>query len=119
MLKDRLEDGKKKRKALVGVLNEYNGRLKVNAIQKFINSSRFEDGLAKRAGHNLSILKGVNMGKKIDFPTETYVTYPDEYLPSHPSSAKLPSPFKFLKDWTKEEENKDQPESSRRSSRKR
>ncbi|GAB2281192.1 hypothetical protein Dimus_015796 [Dionaea muscipula] len=141
MLKEQLEDGKKKRKALVGVLNEYDGRLKVNAIQEFIYSSRFKDGLAKvigpwfkngfnfclaqvkdvmqSAGHNLSILKGVNMGRKIDFPIESYVTFPDQYLPSHPSNDKLPSPFKCLKDWTDEEEKKDQPESSRRSSRKR
>ncbi|GAB2265878.1 hypothetical protein Dimus_000909 [Dionaea muscipula] len=141
MLKEWLEDGKKKGKALVGVLNEYDGRLKVNTIQEFIHSSRFEDGqtrvigpwfkngfnfylaqvkdVMQRAGHNLSILKGVNMGRKLDFPTEPYVTFPDEYLPSHPSSAKLPSPFKFLKDWTDEEEKKEQPESRRRSSRKR
>ncbi|GAB2289926.1 hypothetical protein Dimus_024225 [Dionaea muscipula] len=129
MLKEWLEDGKKRRKALVGVLNEYDGRLKVNAIQEFIHSSSFEDGLGKvirpwfkngfnfclaqvkdvmqRAGHNLSILKGGNMGKKINFPTEPYVTFPDQYLPSHPSSAKLPTPFMFLKDWTDEEEKKD------------
>ncbi|GAB2268771.1 hypothetical protein Dimus_003716 [Dionaea muscipula] len=141
MLKERLEDEKMKTKALVGVLNEYDGRLKVNAIQEFIHSSRFKDGLTKvigpwfkngfnffltqvkvvmqRAGHNLSILKGVNMGRKIDFPTVPYVTFLDEYLPSHLSNAKLPSSFKFLKDWTDEEEKKDQPKSSRRSNRKR
>ncbi|GAB2292568.1 hypothetical protein Dimus_026804 [Dionaea muscipula] len=126
--KERLEDGKKKRKDLVGELNEYDGMLKVNAIQEFIHSTKFEDGLAKvigpwfkngfnfyfpqvkdlmqKAGQNLSILKGVNMGRKIDFPTEPYVAYLEEYLPSHPSSAKLPSPFKFLKDWIEEEEKK-------------
>ncbi|GAB2272884.1 hypothetical protein Dimus_007700 [Dionaea muscipula] len=119
-LKERLEDGKKKRKALVGILNEYNGRLKVNVIQEFIHSTKFEDGMdivvkpwfkngfnfcfaqvkdiMQRAGQNLSMLKGVNMGRKIDFPTEPYVAYPEEYLPSHPSNAKLPNPFKFLKD---------------------
>ncbi|GAB2296620.1 hypothetical protein Dimus_030730, partial [Dionaea muscipula] len=119
-LKERLDAGKKKRKDLVGVFNEYDGRLKVNVIQEFVHSTMFEDGLAKvigpwfkngfsfcfaqikdimqKTGQNLSILKGVNMDRKIDFPTEPYVAYPDEYLPSHPSSAKLPSPFKFLKD---------------------
>ncbi|GAB2268013.1 hypothetical protein Dimus_002991 [Dionaea muscipula] len=75
--------------------------------------------LMQRAEKNLSILKGLNMGKKIDFPIEPSVSYPEEYLPSHSSNAKLLSPFKFLKDWIEEEEKKDQPETSRRSSRKR
>ncbi|GAB2303524.1 hypothetical protein Dimus_037512 [Dionaea muscipula] len=88
-LKERLEDEKNKRKALVGVLNEYDGRLKVNSIQEFIHSTKFEDSLAK----------GVNMGRKIDFPIEPYVAYAEEYLPSHSSSSKLSSPFKFVKDW--------------------
>ncbi|GAB2288656.1 hypothetical protein Dimus_022976 [Dionaea muscipula] len=97
-LKERLEDEKKKRKVLVGLLNEYNGRLKVNAIQEFIHSTKFKDVLAKvigpwfkngfnfcfaqvkdamqRVEQNLSMLKGVNMGRKIDFPIEPYVAYP-------------------------------------------
>ncbi|GAB2270141.1 hypothetical protein Dimus_005049 [Dionaea muscipula] len=86
-LKERLEVGKKKREDLVGVLNKYDGRL-----------------------------KGENIGKKIDFRIEPYVSYLEEYLPSHPSSAKLPNPFKFLKDWIEEEEKKDQPKSRRRNS---
>ncbi|GAB2271190.1 hypothetical protein Dimus_006034 [Dionaea muscipula] len=49
-LKERLEDEKNKRKALVGVLNEYDGRLKVNSIQEFIHSTKFEDSLAKTCG---------------------------------------------------------------------
>ncbi|GAB2268014.1 hypothetical protein Dimus_002992 [Dionaea muscipula] len=57
MLKERLEVGKKKRKDLVRVLNEYEERSKVK-------------DLMQRAEQNLSILKGLNMGKKIDFPTE-------------------------------------------------
>ncbi|GAB2295054.1 hypothetical protein Dimus_029236 [Dionaea muscipula] len=74
--------------------------------------------LMQRARQNLSILKGLNMGREISFPTEPYVKYPEEFLPSHSSNARLPNPFKFLKDWIEEEEKKDQPESSRRSSRK-
>ncbi|GAB2285843.1 hypothetical protein Dimus_020283 [Dionaea muscipula] len=140
-LKERLEDGKKKRKAQVGVLNKYEERAKVNVIKEFVHSSRFEDGLARviepwfkngfsfctaqvkdllqRAGKNLSIIKGLNIGRReIAYPTEPYVTYPEEFLPSHSSNARLPNPFKFLKDWIEEEENKDQPEPSRRRSRK-
>ncbi|GAB2283693.1 hypothetical protein Dimus_018189 [Dionaea muscipula] len=103
-LKERLDDGKKKRKTLVGVLNEYEERAKVK-------------DLMQRAGQNLSILKGLNIGREISFPTEPYVQYPEEFLPSHSSNARLPNPFKFLKDWIEEEEKKDQPESSRRSGR--
>ncbi|GAB2292648.1 hypothetical protein Dimus_026885 [Dionaea muscipula] len=139
-LKERLDDGKKNRKTLVGVLNEYEERAKVNAIKEFVHSSIFEGGLARvigpwfmndfsfctaqvkdlrqRAGKNLSILKGLNMGRQIAFPTEPYVKYPEEFLPSHSSNARLPNPFKFLKDWIEEEGKKDQLESRRRSSRK-
>ncbi|GAB2290398.1 hypothetical protein Dimus_024676 [Dionaea muscipula] len=91
-LKEWLDDGKKKRKTLVEVLNEYEERAKVNAIKEFVHSSRFEDGLARviepsfkngfsfctsqvkdlmqRAGQNLSILKGLNRGREIAFITE-------------------------------------------------
>ncbi|GAB2281435.1 hypothetical protein Dimus_016024 [Dionaea muscipula] len=64
---------------------------------------RQEEGVQQQE----TIQERVNMDRKIEFPTEPYIAYPEEYLPSHPSSAKLHNPFKFLKDWIKEEEKKD------------
>ncbi|GAB2290024.1 hypothetical protein Dimus_024318 [Dionaea muscipula] len=138
-LKERLEYNKKRRRDKT--INEYDERLKVNVVKKFIHSAKFEDGLAKviglwfkngfsfctaqvkdlmqRAGQSLTILKGLNMGREINFPAEPFVSFPEHYLPSHTSSAKLPSPFKYLKNWTEEEEKKDRPESSRRGERRR
>ncbi|GAB2288270.1 hypothetical protein Dimus_022610 [Dionaea muscipula] len=128
-LKERVETNKKKRKDIDSVLNEYDERLKVNTVKEFVHSSKFEVGLARvigpwfkngfscctaqikdlmqKAGQSLSILKGLNIGRKIEFPAETFVSYPDNFLPSHTSNAKLPSRFKFLKDWSEEEDKKD------------
>ncbi|GAB2270922.1 hypothetical protein Dimus_005782 [Dionaea muscipula] len=126
---------------MTNVLNEYDERLKLNSAKEFVHSSKFEDELAilivpwfkngfsfcttqikdlmQGAGLSLSILKGLNMGREIDFPSEPFVSYPEEFLPSHTSNAKLSSPFMFLKDWIEEEEKKDKPEGSRRSERNR
>ncbi|GAB2299214.1 hypothetical protein Dimus_033285, partial [Dionaea muscipula] len=135
-LKERVKLNKKKRKDLNNVLNEYEERSKVNAVKELIHSSKFEDGLARvigpwfkngfsfytaqvkdlmrRVGKSLIILNGLNMGRDIAFQAEPFVPYPKEYLPSHSSSARLPSPFKFLKDLSEEEEKKDRPEPSRK-----
>ncbi|GAB2281388.1 hypothetical protein Dimus_015984 [Dionaea muscipula] len=136
MLNERVELNKKRRRELTNVLNKYDERLKVNVVKEFVYSSKFEDGLAKVIGHwfkngfsfcsaqikdlmlrerqSLSILKGLNMGREIAFPTEPYVSFREEFLPSHTSSAKLLSLFKFLKDWIEEEDKKEKPKSSRR-----
>ncbi|GAB2285514.1 hypothetical protein Dimus_019963, partial [Dionaea muscipula] len=128
-LKDRVEYNKKRRRDMTGVLNDYDERLKVNAIKEFIHSAKFEDGLARvigpwfkngfsfctaqvkdlmqRPGQSLNFLKGLNMGREIDFRVEPFVSFPEDCVPSHTSSAKLPSSFKFLKDWIEEEEKKD------------
>ncbi|GAB2271178.1 hypothetical protein Dimus_006022 [Dionaea muscipula] len=141
MLKERVDLNKKRMKDLTNVLNEYDKRLKVNAVKEFVNSSRFEDvlprvigpwfkndfsfyttqveDLLQRAGKSLTILMGLNMGRVIAFHAEPYVSYPKEFLLSYASNAKLPSPFKFLKGWSEEEEKKDRPEGSRKSERKR
>ncbi|GAB2265619.1 hypothetical protein Dimus_000659 [Dionaea muscipula] len=138
-LKERLEYNKKRRRDMIGVLNEYDERLKVNTTKEFIHSTKFEDGLAKvigpwfknefsfctaqvkdlmqRAGQSLTILKGLNIGRKIGFLTEPFVSFPEDCLPSHTSSAKLSGPFMFLKDWTEKEEKKDKLESSRKGER--
>ncbi|GAB2290029.1 hypothetical protein Dimus_024323 [Dionaea muscipula] len=108
-LKERLEYNKKRRRDMTRVLNDYDTRLKVNAVKKFIHSAKFEDGLAK----------GLNMGREINFPAEPFVSFLEDCLPSHTSSAKLPSPFKYLKNWTEEVEKKDRPENSRRGERRR
>ncbi|GAB2265770.1 hypothetical protein Dimus_000806 [Dionaea muscipula] len=92
---------------MTNVLNEFDERLKVNVMKDFIHSTNFEDGL------------GLNMVREIDFAEHPYMSFLKDCLPSHSSSAKLPSPFKFLKDWIEEEEKKDRPESSRRSERSR
>ncbi|GAB2273198.1 hypothetical protein Dimus_008001 [Dionaea muscipula] len=105
---------------MTNVLNKYDDSLKVKVVKDFVHSSKFKDGLARvigpwfkndfsfctsqiknlmqRAGKSLSILKGLNMGREIDFPAEPFVPYPEEFHPSYTCSAKLPSPIKFLKD---------------------
>ncbi|GAB2286458.1 hypothetical protein Dimus_020860 [Dionaea muscipula] len=130
MLKERVELNKKKRKDLTNVLNEYDERLKVNAVKEFVHSSRFEDGLVRVISpwfkNSFSFctaqplhIEESEYGQRNCFPSRTYVQYlEEEYLPSYTSTAKLPSPFKFLKDWGEEEE-KDIPEGSRRSGNKR
>ncbi|GAB2275793.1 hypothetical protein Dimus_010543 [Dionaea muscipula] len=46
-LKERVENNKKKRRYMTGVLNEYDERLKVNFVKEFIHCAKFKDGLAR------------------------------------------------------------------------